>query len=300
MIPSDSLPIPGGRRVLWAAAGMMFAATVLNACDGVIVRLLAGEVHPFVIAFFRAAFGLGFLLPWILRRGDLLASPYRGMHILRAALKLASLLALFVAFANAPLSDVTAISFTAPLFLMLGACLFLGEGLSVVRVASVVTGFAGMLIILRPGAAGYDVALLFALVGAVLTATIQLILKGMSGRDRPDRLVAWNLIAMVPLALILALSVWQTPSPRALALMAVQGALGAASQALVTRALSMADASFLAPLDFLRLPVIAVMAFIFFGEVSGPATWIGAGAIVLAVLLGAFSKGGKKQGSQRL
>jgi len=300
MIPSDSLPLSGGRRVLWAAAGMMLAATVLNACDGVIIRLLAGEVHPFVIGFFRASFGLIFLLPWILRRGDLMASPYRWMHVLRAGLKLASLLALFVAFANAPLSDVTAISFTTPLFLLLGACLFLGEGLTLARVASVVMGFVGMLIILRPEAGGFDGALLFALVGAVLTATIQLILKGMSGHDRADRLVAWNLIAMVPLALILALTAWQTPSPRALGLMAVQGALGAASQALVTRAFSLADASFLAPLDFLRLPVIALMAFVFFGEISGIATWIGAGAIVLAVLLGAFSKGGKKQGSQRL
>jgi len=300
MIPSDSLPLSGGRRVLWAAAGMMLAATVLNACDGVIIRLLAGEVHPFVIGFFRASFGLIFLLPWILRRGDLMASPYRWMHVLRAGLKLASLLALFVAFANAPLSDVTAISFTTPLFLLLGACLFLGEGLTLARVASVVMGFVGMLIILRPEAGGFDGALLFALVGAVLTATIQLILKGMSGHDRADRLVAWNLIAMVPLALILALTVWQTPGPRALGLMAVQGALGAASQALVTRAFSLADASFLAPLDFLRLPVIALMAFVFFGEISGIATWIGAGAIVLAVLLGAFSKGGKKQGSQRL
>jgi len=300
MIPSDSLPLSGGRRVLWTAAGMMLAATVLNACDGVIIRLLAGEVHPFVIGFFRASFGLVFLLPWILRSGDLMASPYRWMHVLRAGLKLASLLALFVAFANAPLSDVTAISFTTPLFLLLGACLFLGEGLTLARVASVVMGFVGMLIILRPEAGGFDGALLFALVGAVLTATIQLILKGMSGHDRADRLVAWNLIAMVPLALILALTVWQTPSPRALGLMAIQGALGAASQALVTRAFSLADASFLAPLDFLRLPVIALMAFVFFGEISGIATWIGAGAIVFAVLLGAFSKGGKKQGSQRL
>ncbi|WP_245155561.1 DMT family transporter [Paracoccus ravus] len=300
MTPSDSPSLSTGRPVLVAAAGMMLAATVLNACDGVIVRLLAGEVHPFVIGFFRAAFGLLFFLPWILRRGDLMGSPYRWMHVLRAGLKLASLLALFVAFANAPLSDVTAISFTTPLFLLLGACLFLGESLTLARIASVVAGFAGMLIILRPGAGGFDSALLFALVGAVLTATIQLILKGMSAHDRPDRLVAWNLIAMVPLALVLALTVWETPSPRALGLMAVQGALGAGSQALVTRAFSLADASFLAPLDFLRLPVIALMAFVFFGEIAGFSTWIGAAIIILAVSLGAISKGGQKQGSQRL
>lgn len=286
------------RRMMLAAAGMMGGATLLNACDGVIVRLLAGEVHPFIIGFFRAAFGLVFLLPWIVRRGDLMGSPYRWMHVLRAALKLASLLALFVAFGRAPLSDVTAISFSTPIFLLLGACLLLGEVLTLARALAVLTGFAGMLIIIRPDGGSFDPALLFAMAGAVLTAAIQLILKGMSGHDRPDRLVAWNLIAMVPLALVLALSVWQMPSPRALALLALQGALGAASQALVTRAFSQAPASYLAPLDFLRLPVIAVMAFVFFGEVAGMSTWLGAGVIILAILIGTLSRPGRGRGSQ--
>ncbi|HBD89394.1 MAG TPA: ABC transporter permease [Gemmobacter sp.] len=280
------------------AGGMMVGATVLNACDGVIVRLLAGEVHPFIIALFRAVFGLLFLMPWILRRGDLMASPYRGMHVLRAGLKLASLLALFVAFARAPLSDVTAISFATPIFILIGACLLLGERMTLARAVSVLVGFAGMLVILRPGQGGLDPALLFAMAGAVLTALIQLMLKSMAQNDRPDRLVAWNLISMVPLALILAVFVWETPSPRAFGLLAVQGVIGVASQGMITRAFALADASFVAPLDFLRLPVIALMAFVFFGELAGISTWIGAGIIILAILIGAMSKGGDKQGPQ--
>ena len=276
---------------LLAAAGMMVAATVLGACDGVIVRLLAGGVHPFIIGFFRAAFGLIFLLPWIVKSGDLMGSPYRWLHVLRAGLKLASLLALFVAFANAPLSDVTAISFSTPIFLLIGACLLLGERMTPARAMSVGVGFLGMLIIIRPGAGGFDPALLFALAGAVLTAAIQLILKGMSGHDRPDRLVAWNLIAMVPLALLLALTVWKTPTSGQLMLLALQGVLGAASQGLITRAFSMADASFLAPLDFLRLPVIALLAFSFFHEVAGVSTWIGAAVIIAAIVTGTMARG---------
>lgn len=283
---------------LWIAAAMMMLATALNACDGVIVRLLAGQVHPFVIGFFRALFGLMVMLPWIIRHGDLMASPYRWLHILRAALKLASLLALFVAFANAPLSDVTAISFSTPIILLIGACLFLGERMTLRRAIAVLLGFAGTIVIVQPGMGGFDPALLFALAGALLTAVIQLILKGMTARDRGDRLVAWNLIAMVPLALLLSLSVWQTPTPAQLALLAAQGALGVASQSLITRAFSMADASFLAPLDFLRLPVIALMAYLAFAEVPGATTWIGAGIIVLALATGAASHGGRLRGSQ--
>jgi drug/metabolite transporter (DMT)-like permease len=136
------------------------------------------------------------------------------------------------------------------------------------------------------------------MIGALLTAVIQLILKGMAAKDRPDRLVAWNLIAMVPLALLLAITVWKTPTPMQLGLLAAQGALGAASQALITRAFSMAEASFLAPLDFLRLPVIAVMAYLAFGEVSDATTWIGAGIIISAILIGAMAKGSQIRGSQ--
>jgi drug/metabolite transporter (DMT)-like permease len=156
MNASDDLTLPQGNRAVWLAASMMVLATTLNACDGVIVRLLADQVHPFMIGFFRAAFGLLVMLPWIIGHGDLMGSPYRWLHFIRAGLKLASLLALFVAFAKAPLSDVTAISFSTPIFLLVGACLILGERMTILRAVSVLMGFVGMVIIVRPGMGGFD------------------------------------------------------------------------------------------------------------------------------------------------
>lgn len=268
---------------------MMVAATCLAGLDAVIVRTLAGQVHPLIIGFFRALFGLLAVLPWIVTRVRLGASPYRGLHVLRAGLKLASLVALFVAFAHAPLADATAINFTMPIFLTLGAWLILRERMEPARLIAVAAGFAGILIIIRPGAAAFDPWLLFALAGAVLTAAIQLILRRMAQRDTTDRLVAWNLLAMVPLGLLAALPVWVTPTPPQIGLLALQGVLGAMNMTLITRAFAMADASFLAPLDFLRLPIVAVLAFVFFGEVAPGATWIGAGVIFVATL---FAAGG--------
>lgn len=267
------------------AVMMMVLATVLAGLDAVIVRSLAGQVHPLMIGFFRALFGLVVVLPWIVARVDLRASPYRGMHVLRAALKLASLVTLFVAFAHAPLADATALNFTMPIFLMLGAWMFLRERIGRGRMIAVLAGFVGILIIIQPGAAAFDPWLLFALAGAILTASIQLILRHMAQRDTTDRLVAWNLLSMVPLGLLAALSVWVTPTAGQVTLLALQGALGAMNMTLITRAFAMADASFLAPLDFLRLPVVAVLAFVFFHEVAPPATWIGAGVICGAALL---------------
>jgi drug/metabolite transporter (DMT)-like permease len=266
---------------------IMVSAAVLAGFDALIVRMLAGGVHPLIIGFFRALFGLFAVLPFILRRADLLASPYRTLHVVRAGLKFASLVALFIAFAHAPLADATAINFTMPIFLTLGAWLILREKVELPVLCGVVVGFAGVVVIIRPGAGTFDPWLLFALAGAVLTAVSQLILRRMALRDTTDRLVAWNLIAMVPLGFIAILPVWTTPTPAQIGLMALQGGMGALNMALITRAFGMASASFLAPLDFLRLPVVGAMAFLFFGEVVPVSTWIGAATIFGATLLAA-------------
>lgn len=281
-------------QVASGAAGAMALAAVaagLNALDAVIVRAVSDQMHPFAIGFYRSAFGLLAVLPWIVSRGALAGSSYRWLHALRAGIKLLSLVAFYAAFAAADLADATAIMFTAPLFLTLGAWAVLGERLDALRLIGIAAGFAGALIIIRPGGGEPSAALLFALGGAALIAAAQLMLKAMSRRDTTETLVAWNLVATVPLALIPALVVWTTPSPGVLALLALQGVLGAANMAMMTRAFGLADASLLAPIDFLRLPMVAALAFMLFGEVPGLATWIGAAVIVAGAL--AVSAGGR-------
>jgi drug/metabolite transporter (DMT)-like permease len=267
---------------------LMMLVGVINAADAVIVRLLAKEVHPFIIGLTRTSFGLLAMLPWILSRPQMLRTNYRLMHVLRAALKLASLIAVFFALAEARLADVTAIGFAAPLFVTVGAWFLFGESPQLVRILAVLMGFLGVLIVLRPdwsGGATVSPALLLALLGAVLTAVIQLMLKSMARLDRADTLVGWNLIVSVPLAVIPAILVWQTPSAWHWGLLVVQGALGALNQTMVTRAFQMADASLVAPIDFLRLPFVAILAFVLFQEVAGMSTWIGAAIIFVATMI---------------
>ncbi|WP_206611519.1 DMT family transporter [Falsirhodobacter deserti] len=273
---------------------MMAVVALLNAVDAVIVRLLAGEVHAFIIAFFRALFGFLFMLPWILRRVTMGASPYFWMHFLRAALKLASLIALFIAYQRASLPDATAIVFSLPLFVMIGAWVFLGEAIGGAHVVALLAGLVGMLVIIQPGRDGFDPALFYALAGAVLTAVIQLMLKRMAAHDAADRLVAWNLFAMSILSAILAVLVWKAPTMLQLAFLLLQGVLGVANQALITKAMRISHASFVGPLDFMRLPAVALLAWACFGEVAGLSTWIGAVLIfasVVAVTQSARRKG---------
>lgn len=277
------------KAALLGLALMAFVA-LLGAVDSVLVRVLAPDVHPFVMGFTRALFGLMVFLPWILSQKGILKSRYRFRHALRAALKLAALISFFGAFAAAPLADATAIAFTSPIFVTIGAWIFLSEQPRLTRIMSVVAGFVGVLIVLQPGRdGGIAPGLALALLGAVLTAVIQLILKPMSAHDSTQTLVAWNLIVTVPIALIPALLVWKTPELWEWGILAIQGALGALAMFLVTRAFSLAEASLLVPMDFLRLPIVALMAFVFFHEVAPLTTWLGGAVIFSATLLMARS-----------
>lgn len=276
-------------RLAALGVALMVGVAFLTAVDSVIVRALSPGVHPFVMGFTRALFGLIAFLPFILTRPGILKSHYRARHVLRAALKLAALIAFFAAFARAPLADVTTIAFASPIFVTVGAWVFLGESPRALRIVAAAAGFGGVMLVLEPGRGTVEIGLLFALLGAILTAVIQLILKPMSARDSTETLVAWNLIVTVPIAAVPAALVWTTPTTYEWALLALQGVLGAVAMGLVTRAFSYAEASLLVPIDFLRLPIVAVLGYAFFAQVVPINTWVGGIVIFAATLLMARS-----------
>jgi len=269
---------------------IMALVAVGGALDSAIVRTMAGEVHPFVIGFTRVLFGLVAMAPLILRRPGMLRTQARIGHVLRAALKLGSLVAVFAALQAAPLATVTAIGFAAPLFVTLGAWALFSERPGPLRLTGLTLGFLGILVILAPAMGlGEGQALMLALLGAALTAAIQLMLKVMGRADRADTLVAWNLIVSVPLAAVPAILFWTTPTPMQWALLAAQGAIGTFSQLGVTRAFQLADASLVAPVDFLRLPFVALVGWLWFAQIPTFATWIGAALIFGAIMVMASS-----------
>jgi drug/metabolite transporter (DMT)-like permease len=265
---------------------LMMLVAIFNSLDAVIVRAVSPDIHPFVIGFTRAIFGLLVFLPWMLSRPGILHSHFRLMHVVRAALKLGSLILFFAAFAVAPLADVTAIAFTSPIFVTIGAWVFLSERVRGLRVLAVVAGFAGVVILLRPGSeAGLAPGLMLALLGSLMMAAIQLMLKPMSARDSTETLVAWNLILTVPIAAVPAVLFWTTPTLAQWGLLALQGAMGALAMALVTRAFALAEASLLVPFDFLRLPIVAGFGWLLFAQTVPFSTWAGGAVIFGASML---------------
>ncbi|MDE0530699.1 MAG: DMT family transporter [Albidovulum sp.] len=274
-------------RANLVAFGCMAVVSALTAVDATIVRYLAGDVHPFVIGFFRSAFGLCAIFPLLaVRRNTVFQSNYCFLHILRSGLRLAALASVYAAFQTTELTDAMAIIFTGPIFLVLGAWIFLGEKLGVGRVAAVAIGFSGTIIVIQPGgSAPISIGALYALGGAFLIAISQLMLKRMSSRDDTDTLVAWNLVSTVPIAAIPAAIFWTRVEPEILALLALQGILGVVCMLCVTKAFGLADASRLAPINYARLPLVAILAYWCFGEVADATTWLGAAVIAGSSLI---------------
>ena len=210
-------------------------------------------------------------------------------HVSRAVLKLAAMTSAFFAVSMLPLSVFTAIAFTTPLFATLGAVLFLGERLRPTRVAALVIGFVGIIVVVRPDAVPDGTGAVLALGSALGLAAVALVLKFTSGRDSPSRIVWLNLVISVPIGLAMSVPVWSTPSPLALGLMALQGAGGLAAQLAVTSAMSRADASLLVVVDFIRLPLAVALGFFLFGEAVELAV-IAGGAIILCSLVLLFAR----------
>lgn len=265
---------------------------VMAALDTVFVRFVSGEVHALEIAFFRNFFSLValfFILKPAQRNFD--ANGLWPLHTLRAVIKLLALVAYFMAITMLPIALVTAMAFTMPLFVTLGSMLFLREGVGFHRILAIFAGLVGMLIILQPPGIEFGPGVMLALGSSIGLAGVALLMKVSSGREEPLRIVWFNLVVTVPIALLIAIPVWVWPSPTALGLMALQGVGGLIAQLSIARALKLADASMVISVDFIRLPIVAILGYFLFAE-SIELTVLAGGALIFAgVVYSAFWEG---------
>jgi drug/metabolite transporter (DMT)-like permease len=263
------------------------ALLMIGACAGfsammAIVRLISPEIHPFEAAFFRNFFGVLCMLPWVIQtRGRRLRTHRPGMHVVRASLGMTAMLLLFTAVSLLPLADVTALSFTAPLFATIGAALILRETVGLRRWTATLIGMVGALIIIRPGADTFTPAALIALASAAGIAAAQLSVKSLSRTEHPSAIVVIMGLLMTPMTLLPALFVWTWPSASALAWMALMGVVATAGQVMLVRAMATADASAVMPFDFSRLIFAVLLGWLMFGELPDAWTIVG-GAVIVA------------------
>ncbi len=266
------------RAALW-----MLGFTLTFAIMGALVRILARNLDPLEIAFFRNLFGVIVIAPLLFRVGLRAAvrTARPRLHLARSVIALIAMYCLFIAFARLPIADATALTFTSPLFATLGAALVLGEVVRRRRWTAMAVGFLGVLIVLRPGAAAIQPASLIALGAAMFMATSMLIAKTLTRSESPTTMVLYMMLIMTPLSLLPALFVWQWPAPAAWPLLAAAGIAGTVGQFMLARAFKAAEASAVMPFDFARLVFAAALGYLVFGEAPDAWTWVG-GAVILA------------------
>ncbi len=268
------------RGALWITLANMFFTAMAG-----IIRHVSADIHPFEIAFFRALFGLILMAPWFLRLGVASVRSRRvGMHVCRALFMLGAAMAWFTAISLMPIAEVTALTFTTPLFASLGAALFLAEKVGLRRAVAIGVGFAGAMIILRPGVEALTMPAMAALASAVFGAVGMLIVKSLSRSESPATIVIYVGLLLTPLSLVPALFVWTTPSLETLAWLAALGLVANLGHMPFARAMASADATAILPFDFLKLFFSATMGYLLFAEVPDVWTWIGATVIFGAVL----------------
>jgi drug/metabolite transporter (DMT)-like permease len=267
------------------AIAMMIASACCFGLMAVVIRIVSAHLHAFEIAFFRSLFGALFALLLLTRGGlRMLRTDRLGFYVLRCAIGTLSMLASFWAIAHLPLAQAIALSYSSPLFVTIGAVLFLGEVVRLRRWSAVVAGFIGVLVIVRPGADGFAPASLVALFAAAMTGTVTISIKFLSRSDPADTIVLLTTLLWVPLSLPAALFVWHWPQASVWPWLVLTGALGTGGQYFWTHALKIADASTLAPFSYLQLILVAVLAWLLFGETLDRYTAIGAAIVIGASL----------------
>ena len=272
---------PAGSSAL-IGAGWMLASVLCFSGISVSARALARDLPPGEILFLRAAVGVTVMLPWLARRGlRAFATRKPTQHFLRAMIGGTAMLCWFAALATLPVGDAIAIQFTLPLFLVISAAIILREKVDAYRWAAVAVGFAGTMVIVRPGFGALNVAVLLVLASAAFYAGNHTFTKAMAGTETGVAIAFYMNLFQLPVAGAVAAFDWHAPALHHLAWIVALGVCGSYSHIFLTRAFANADASALAPLDFLRLPVAATIAWWLFGDVSDMWTWLGA-AIVFA------------------
>ena len=274
---SKSLPL----AVAWMGGAV--ASFLLMAIAG---RELSAEVGPAEIVAFRNLLCLAVLAAILAKIGwrhGATARPWR--HVLRNTIHFAATYGWFHAIAHIPIAEVFAIEFTSPIWTALLAALLLGERLNAARIGAIALGFVGTMVILRPGLAIVQPAALAALAAAFGYAVTYIFTKSMVSTEKPLVILLWMNAVQLPLAIGFSAADWVTPSMPLWPWVAVVGACGLSSHYCLSRALEHGEATIVIPIDFLRLPAAALIAWLLYAERVDPWVFVGAAIIFAGVLL---------------
>jgi drug/metabolite transporter (DMT)-like permease len=252
----------------------------------VMTAMLAGVRHVSaeLLAFFRMLFGFLVFVPVLARKGlEPLRTDRFRLHALRGALHVTSVLLFFYGVSQTPLAKALAISFSAPLFATVLALLLLGEVVRLRRISALVIGFAGTVVILRPGLVEVETGALAILTAAAAWGSAMIVIKVLSRTEASLTTTLYSTILMTPVTLLVALPVWRTPDFEQLVWLGLIGGLGSLGHLALAQAMKEADVTAVLPFEFTKLIWAALFGFVLFAEIPDWGTWLGGTMIFTAV-----------------
>ncbi|MEM7088991.1 MAG: DMT family transporter [Pseudomonadota bacterium] len=271
-IAASSRPIAG---MFW-----MFSAGVSFVVMTALVKSLGTSMHPIQLAFVRYALGLVFVLPALrLIVSTHLTSRHLKLIAARGVIHAIAVMLWFFAMTQIPLAEVTAMNYMTPVYVTLGAALFLGEKMAFRRVAAIFVALVGVLIILRPGFREISPGHL-AMVGTALTLGGSYLLAKVLVKDLPPSVVVAHMSICVTIALIpFAVAVWSPPTLRDIGVLFLVASFATAGHYFMTLALQAAPVAVTQPITFLQLIWATVLGALLFHEPVD--IWVVAGGTLI-------------------
>ena len=252
----------------------------------VFLKLAQEDSNVFTVGFLRFFFGLLLITPIIIQSNFKIYNTINfKLHILRCIINVPMMIFGFAALTYIPLEQIKAIGFLSPILVVILSVIFLGERIYLIRTFSLILGFIGTLIILRPGFIEINIGVYMVLASALLWSCVIIITKFMSKNDSAMTILTFQYTFVTLFTLPLAIIYWNNPSFISLIYILLAAIVGTVLHLCINNAYKLSDLSIIQPVWFTQLVFASFLGFIIFGSLPDFFTWIGAILVFISVLI---------------
>lgn len=252
----------------------------------VFLKLAQEDSNVFTIGFLRFFFGLLLITPIIIQSSFKIYNTINfKLHILRCIINVPMMIFGFAALTYIPLEQIKAIGFLSPILVVILSVIFLGERIYLIRTFSLILGFIGTLIILRPGFIEINIGVYMVLASALLWSFVIIITKFMSKNDSAMTILTFQYTFVTLFTLPLAIIYWNNPSFISLIYTLLAAIVGTVLHLCINNAYKLSDLSIIQPVWFTQLVFASFLGFVIFGSLPDFFTWIGAIIVFISVLI---------------
>ena len=251
-----------------------------------VLRIVQSDINVYTTSFFRFFFSLIILIPYIFyTKFSFIKTNNIKKHLVRSSLNLPAMYLTFGALTMIPLEKINAIHFLNPLFVSIFAVIFFKEKIYIYRVISLILGFVGIIVVIRPGLIPLEIGSFMVLGSTVLWALCIIITKDITKEESAINILIFQCIFMSLFTFIIAYFNWELPSSDQLMLLFLSALFGNVFHLMINHSFKIADLTLTAPFRYSVLIWGSLFGFLFFNEIPDLFTWIGGTIIFLSILI---------------